>query len=484
MNTITHMKNYIYYIVIALLIYFTIFLHLGNNTLRPWDESRTAANAIEMSFTSNYLYRTFEYKPENWETKPPLLIWLQVICLKTIGYNELAIRVPSALAGTFLLIFMVYYLNKKFKSKWYGLVFILLMLSSNGFLNIHNVRTGDHDSLLVMFEIFMLISFYEFIHHEKDRYLIFTFLFFTGAYFTKSVAVFPLLPAMFIYIIIEKKVHLLFKNKAFYIGILILIITISLYYFLVENHVPGYIHRALYEDLFCRYNKVSSAYYKGMYLQLLISDYFEWIYLFPFMFILFITSYKKQYDIITYFSLALFFIWISLPKGTPNNWYLAPIIPLVCVSITIIGCQYLIDYLAKYKYTNQILIGSSIILSIFVLPIKNNIVRNLSDDRSKNSYQYGYIIKQLKSTQPNIKNISMIDNESTHTSNYVYQEIYNKLYNYKIKREYGLDFITNNSDTVVTHLDFVKNEIENSNKYQFQKLLESRGCSIYSVKRK
>jgi 4-amino-4-deoxy-L-arabinose transferase-like glycosyltransferase len=484
MNTITIYKKNLYYLVIVTLIYFGIFLHLGSNTIRPWDESRTAINAVEMSFTGNYLYRTFDYKPENWETKPPLLIWLQVLCLKTIGYNELAIRLPSAIAACLSIIFLIVYINKKYESLWHGLVLTLMLLTSHGFLYIHNARTGDHDALLIFFEILMIVSFYEFLEQKKNKYLIYTFIFFTCCYFTKSVAVFPFLPAMFLYVLIQKKLLYLLKNKYLYIGVLIPIIIIASYYLLVEMYVPGYIKKALYEDLFVRYNKVASYYYNGYYYDFLTKVSYKYIYLLPIAIILLITNYRKKYNLLLFFILICGFIWFSLPKGTPNTWYLAPMLPLLSVIITVTIIDFIFKYLSDYNYYIKHTILFLLIVGIFLNSYKNIIKTNLIVDKEHNDLQYGFVLSILIKEYPTIKNITMYNNESTHTSGQVYQEIYNKLYNYRIHRVYDLDKSLKQFDTVLTHIDNAKNVFSDSTNFKSTKIFEARGCALYSISKK
>ncbi|UOQ78563.1 hypothetical protein MUN84_08455 [Hymenobacter sp. 5516J-16] len=60
-----------------------------------WDESRVAVNAAEMALNNNWLVAHFEGQPDLWNTKPPLLLWLQVLSIKLFGFNEVAIRLPT-----------------------------------------------------------------------------------------------------------------------------------------------------------------------------------------------------------------------------------------------------------------------------------------------------------------------------------------------------------------------------------------------------
>ena len=86
-------------VLFILLAYFPVFLHLEFLPIRVWDESRLANNAYEMFKNGNFLVPHFEGTPDMWNTKPPLMVILQVLCCKVFGIRELSIRLPSAIAG-------------------------------------------------------------------------------------------------------------------------------------------------------------------------------------------------------------------------------------------------------------------------------------------------------------------------------------------------------------------------------------------------
>ena len=75
-------EPFIKYIVLALLVYVPIFGHLNTLPIRIWDESRLATNAYEMLKNGNFIVTYFDGKPDMWNTKPPLLIWLDVLFMK------------------------------------------------------------------------------------------------------------------------------------------------------------------------------------------------------------------------------------------------------------------------------------------------------------------------------------------------------------------------------------------------------------------
>lgn len=77
MNLKVNSINLPYIILFTIILIFPIFYDLGGLTIRQWDESRNATNALEMSKNGNYLVTYFNNNIEMWNTKPPLLIWIQ-----------------------------------------------------------------------------------------------------------------------------------------------------------------------------------------------------------------------------------------------------------------------------------------------------------------------------------------------------------------------------------------------------------------------
>ena len=102
-----------------------------------WDEGRNALNAYEMYHNGNYIVRTIHGQPETYETKPPLLIWLQVLGFSIFGFNEWAIRFPSILAvfGTVLL--FIYFSKKVLHSWQIGVFSSLALVSAGGYMRFH-----------------------------------------------------------------------------------------------------------------------------------------------------------------------------------------------------------------------------------------------------------------------------------------------------------------------------------------------------------
>ena len=92
-----------------------LFMHLDALPFRLWDESRLASNAYEMNKNGNLIVTYYDGQPEMWSTKPPLVIWMQVLFIKILGFNELAVRLPSAIAGLLTCMVLLYFSKKIFR---------------------------------------------------------------------------------------------------------------------------------------------------------------------------------------------------------------------------------------------------------------------------------------------------------------------------------------------------------------------------------
>ena len=165
----TFFKEYWLYLLLFLLILFPLFQHLNVLTIRLWDESRLAINAYEMYYHGNYLIPTFDGAPDMWNTKPPLMVWLQVFFMKIFGVNEWAIRLPSALAALFTCILLMFIAVRYVKNFWFGFICVLVLITSRGYVGEHASRTGDYDALLAFFTTLSCLSFFVFLGNSKVK---------------------------------------------------------------------------------------------------------------------------------------------------------------------------------------------------------------------------------------------------------------------------------------------------------------------------
>ncbi|HTL89815.1 MAG TPA: glycosyltransferase family 39 protein [Leptolyngbya sp.] len=93
----------------------TFFNQLGSIGLVDETEPLFVEAARQMTVTGNWITPYFDQVPRF--DKPPLIYWLMAIAFQTIGVNEWAARLPSAISGTMLVGFCFYALKRLVPSK-------------------------------------------------------------------------------------------------------------------------------------------------------------------------------------------------------------------------------------------------------------------------------------------------------------------------------------------------------------------------------
>lgn len=324
----------------AVLFYFPLFLKLDFLPFRVWDEARPAVQAYEMVQSSNYLVTTFEGKPDLWYTKPPLQVWLQVVCIQVFGYGELAIRLPSALAALGTCILLLWFLHRTTRSWWFGLMAGVVLVTTAGFVSVHGSRTGDVDVLLTFFLTLAAFSFYLYAEEEKPnpQFLFVFFLGLAGAVLTKGVAGLFLLPAFFVFSLFRKNTRTLIAKWHFYGALLLFLVFVGGFYGLREWAGPGYLKAVWENELLGRYGQTLEGHKHGFFYYLERVVGFNaplWVYLFPVGLLVGLFNRDVKLKRLTRYMLLLigqYLLLISLSETKPY-WYDIPLYPFWAVVV-------------------------------------------------------------------------------------------------------------------------------------------------------
>ena len=201
--------------------YGTVFNQLGRQPISDWDEGIYTTNALEMSHNGNYLVKYFCGNPDMIAVEPPLGAWLQTLSVKLFGYNEVAHRLPSAIAAVFVAFLVLNFCHKELNNRVLGYLSAFVLLTSPGYDGFHIVHTADLDSLLVLFSTIYVFSFYKYLKYSGSKYFYYALAGLLLAFFTKSTAGLMLLLPLFIYSVYKKKLRVIFSQKEIYIGIMI-----------------------------------------------------------------------------------------------------------------------------------------------------------------------------------------------------------------------------------------------------------------------
>lgn len=324
-------------ILFCLVVYFPLFLHLDSFPLRLFDESRLALNAAEMMKHGNWLVPHYQGAPDMWNTKPPLLIWMQTILFKTMGPSELALRLPPAIAAVFTCLLLVLFTARHFKSYWFGLISVLVLLTSVGYVEKHGTRTGDYDSVLVLFITAYSLSAFLFVETRKQKYLKLFFLFVTLGVLTKSVQALIIVPIIFLYCTVFlwstiSKKELITNIKA----VLISAAVIATYYLGRELINPGYLQAVWDNELGGRYTEAleeHSAEFSFYFDMMVNHDFPDWYWFSLGGFVIGLFSKNKSLRRLSFFFglIVLWYWYIISSAETKLQWYELPLFPFLSV---------------------------------------------------------------------------------------------------------------------------------------------------------
>lgn len=255
MDTNSVMKyKWLWGLLLVLTLYFPFFLQLDTAPVRLWDESRLAINAVEMYHNGISLVTTYEGQPDMWNTKPPLMIWLQVMCMKVLGINELALRLPSAVSGMATCLLLVFFSRKITGTYRWGYIAAIVLACSAGFTRFHVTRTGDYDALLVLFTtLYAGVFFIHTLQEKGHRYWWVMCVALLLAVYTKGVSSLLLLPGMFVWAAVTGKLRWFFMSWQTWLGVIIVLAGIALFYIPRELLTPGYLQAVWDNELGGRY---------------------------------------------------------------------------------------------------------------------------------------------------------------------------------------------------------------------------------------
>ena len=355
--------------------YFPLFLHLDSLPLHLWDESRRAVNAMEMVQNGNILVSHFEGLPDMYGTKPPLLLWLQALCMKLFGFNELAVRLPSALAALATVLLLVQFCSKHLKLPFAGYLAAWVLLSNTMYINYHGAVTGDYDALLCLWTTAYLLCFYIYLQAYEKRYLYLTGLFITLACLTKGIAGLFFAPGLLLFSIWQKQLGTLLRQRQIYFAGFATLLAILSFYFLREFFNPGYLEAVWNNEVWGRYFLVNEGHQHEFWFYInFVYEYKKfhpWIFIVPFGFLLTILHQPtRSIGKLLLLNSIVFFLIISVSKSK-LEWYILPIFPSMALAIGI-GFAHIWNAISSFfsleKHWQQYLFGGLFIIAIFSLP--------------------------------------------------------------------------------------------------------------------
>jgi 4-amino-4-deoxy-L-arabinose transferase-like glycosyltransferase len=365
-------------ILVLLLCCFPLFRKLDALPIRQWDEARNAVSALEMINNGNYLVRYFDGRPDYFDVKPPLLIWLQAASIKLLGPDEMAVRLPSALAALLTAAFLIFYFAWYQGDRLAGYIAAAVLVTSQGYIDRHLARTGDHDAILVLLTTLIIFLYYEFLCSPGRRLSVIPFYLSMAvvlAVLLKGVAVMMIMPGLLIMTFLTGAHKELFRNRWFYAGLFLLLLTAAAYYGARESLQPGYLEAVWKGEMLPRYFNGGDSFIKESsfyYIKNFAGGRFSyWLFLLVPAILLFSWNGfgdKKSFSFYLLINTLVFLLIIS--AGTYNIWYDGPLYPLMA-SLTAIFITGALVFLQKKIFVKPLFFRAAkavIICVIFIYP--------------------------------------------------------------------------------------------------------------------
>lgn len=401
-NTVSARQYWWGYLLVVLIAALPLFAHIDELPVMLFDEQRLATNAFEMKQSGNLLLTTYDGEPDYWNTKPPLMIWLQALSMNAVGTNELALRIPSALAALATCLLLYRFCAIRLRRPMLGVLSVLILCTTKGYVDIHGTRTGDYDALLTLFTTAYVLSWFAFLEDGRPKQLYGFYAFLALAILTKCTASCLMLPALLFYTIWRKRFMATITNRHFYLGLLLVVVPVGLWYTARQHVDPGYLAAVWQMDIVGRYKEAMGFKLGPSYYLLVLAggSYMLWLALgisAPF-----VARFSKEEQLgrlcAYLLFVAAFFVCILSLSATKFYWYLLPAYPLFAllagVTIYIIGQLFSTSISLRGKLLIQLAMVFLVFASPYCLAIDRSFNTRLDESMQEN-LQMGYFMKDL-----------------------------------------------------------------------------------------
>jgi 4-amino-4-deoxy-L-arabinose transferase-like glycosyltransferase len=478
--------NFLKYFLPILLLLFPVFGHLGALPIQLWDESRLALNALEMFENGDYLVTFYDGAPDLWNTKPPMLIWMQVLSLKLFGISEASLRFPSALAALGTLMIILAFAKNYLKNYTLGFVAFMVLLTTFAYIDVHSTRTADYDALLTMFTTLACLSWFIFLESKRKVFVLGFFIALSFAVLTKGITALIFMPAVFIYTLFQKELVNTLKNKQFYLGLGIFVLAVFGYYGIREFESPSYLAAVQMNELGGRYLEALEGHRHGFwfyYQNILEHRINEWYLLIPVGAIIGLVAKNQRIKRLTTFLLllVLFYFLVISSAQTKLQWYDVPMYPFIALIIALpiyMGFEYLKRVKVEAFELNKQVLPFLFLFIVFIGPYRMIIDKTYKPqvyEWEKSTFELSYYLRDALRGHHNLNGQFILDN-----SYHAHLEYYTKLLE-KDGQKVGYKDVETLSfgDIVFTHIYDTKVRLVDL--YNFERLYMNGAIETYKI---
>ena len=225
-------KRNVYLILIILPVSLILLLSAGYHDVQQWDEARNGVNAFEMLKHKDLINYYYNNELDTWNAKPPLMIWLIALSYNIFGFNEFALRFPSALS-IIIFFFFCFRIVETLVNEKIAFMTCLILMSCKAILGVHIGLTGDFDSLLLLFLTASVYYFVLYIEKEKRNGIIISAILTGLAFYSKGTASIVFVPGMLLYAFLRNKGFSLLKDARTWLSVLVFLMIAGSWFLLV-----------------------------------------------------------------------------------------------------------------------------------------------------------------------------------------------------------------------------------------------------------
>ena len=251
------------------------------------------------------------------------------------GPNELAVRLPSAVAAAATAILVSLFCALFLKDRIAGVAAPAVLLTSVGFTGEHVARGGDYDSLLVLFVTVFLLCGFAFGRTQQRRFIVAGSAALSLAIMTKGIAGLMMAPGLFLWFVTQRRLWPALLRVDVLAGVIAALALPLIVYLATEFHQPGYLEAVVKNELWGRFGSLvegGTPRDKFYYLRNFMAYKFvPWIYFLPLCLTL-------SHPFIRFgAAVEASFLFIISASQTRFPWYDAPFYPVasICVALLI-----------------------------------------------------------------------------------------------------------------------------------------------------
>lgn len=309
-----------------------------------WDESIYALNAQEMIERGNPIEIYLNNQPDLFNSKPPFAIWCMALSIKLLGFNEFAVRLPSAIFACCTGLLLLVFVKKETYKYWLGLCSALVLFTSTGYIGWHAARTADTDAILAFWiTLYIVLAYQSFkLQVIKPALVWWFFVALTVACLTKGIAGLIAMPGIVGWWMFKPNKLQLFKTATFYYGIIFFLTCVGGYYTVRSYYTTGYANAVLTNELGGRLNwqkelntqQTSFDFYIKEFINQ--QEFLIWFYWFFVGVIYLIYTYWKEQRVGSYFVWVwLVMIMLLSASATKFEWYDVPLFPVMAIALVL-----------------------------------------------------------------------------------------------------------------------------------------------------